>query len=110
MRVRRKNSRQIDIIHTEHKNTDPWAEKRNFQPSPAGSNDTKFLKKNPKALDYESHFHQLSINIERTGSIGVELGITLLGSESTCAYAERILEQIVKHTQDIRRTLSSDPA
>jgi hypothetical protein len=42
MRVCRKNSRQIDIIHTEHKNTDSWGEKRNFQPSPAGSNDTKF--------------------------------------------------------------------
>jgi hypothetical protein len=45
MRVCRKNSRQIDIIHTEHKNTDPWGEKWNFQPSPAGSNDTKFKKK-----------------------------------------------------------------
>jgi hypothetical protein len=38
--VCRKNNRPIDIIHTEHKNTDPWAEKRNFQPSPAGSNGT----------------------------------------------------------------------
>lgn len=109
MCVCRKNSRQIDIIHTEHKNADPWGEKSNFQPSPAGSNDTKFKKK-PKALDYESHFHQLSFNIEWIGSIGVELGITLLGSESTCASAERILEQIVKHTQNIQRTLSSDPA
>jgi hypothetical protein len=71
---------------------------------------TPSFKKKPKALEYELHFHQLSINIERTGSIRVELGITLLGSESTCASEERILEQIAKHTQNIRRTLSSDPA
>jgi hypothetical protein len=68
------------------------------------------LEKKPKVLDYEPHFHQLSINIERTGSIGVELGNSSLGSGSTCASAERIPEQTIKHTQNIRRKLSSDPA
>jgi hypothetical protein len=77
--------------------------KLNFQPTPVGSNNTEFKKKT-KALDYESHFHQLSINIEWTGSIGAELRISLPGSGSTCASAGRILEQIVKHTQNIPQT------
>jgi hypothetical protein len=60
--------------------------------------------KKPKAIDYEPHFHQPYTIIERTGSIEVELRISLPGSGSTCASAERILERKVKHTQNIRRT------
>jgi hypothetical protein len=88
------------MVHTEHKN-ESASGKNNFSlPQPARI--TTSLRK-PKAIDYEADFHQPNIIIKWNGSIGVEVRISLPGSGSTYASAERILEQKIKHTQNIRR-------
>jgi hypothetical protein len=87
IRVCRKNIQPIDTVHTEHRNVNPWA-----LPGCIESRVQK-MKATP--------MHQLNIIIQWTGSIEEELKISLPGFGSTCASADRLLEQKVKHTQNI---------
>jgi hypothetical protein len=96
----RKNIQPIDTVHTEHRNLNRGAGKEIFSLAQLDQITTSFKK--TKAIAHESWIHQLNIIIEWTGSIEVELKISLPGSGCTCVSAERILEQKVKHTQYIR--------
>jgi hypothetical protein len=61
IRVCRKNIQPIDAVHTEHKNKNPWAGRKSF--SLARLVRIATILRKPKAIDYESHFHQLNIII-----------------------------------------------